>query len=68
MDAKSLEMLEFHRVREIIAGYTSFPASTGAGAEPPAHLRLRKNKPVIQTVVRSTADIGRGARFPHRGD
>ena len=27
MDAKSLEMLEFHRVREIIAGYTSFPAS-----------------------------------------
>ena len=28
MDAKSLEMLEFHRVREIIAGYTSFPAST----------------------------------------
>ena len=27
MDTKSLEMLEFHRVREIIAGYTSFPAS-----------------------------------------
>jgi DNA mismatch repair protein MutS2 len=27
LDAKSLEMLEFHRVREIIAGYTSFPAS-----------------------------------------
>lgn len=27
MDAKSLEMLEFPKVREIIAGYTSFPAS-----------------------------------------
>ncbi len=27
MDEKSLEMLEFPKVREIIAGYTSFPAS-----------------------------------------
>ncbi len=27
MDDKSLEMLEFHRVREIVAGYTAFPAS-----------------------------------------
>lgn len=27
MDEKSLEMLEFPRIREIIAGYTSFPAS-----------------------------------------
>ena len=27
MDDKNLELLEFHRVREIIAGYTSFPAS-----------------------------------------
>ena len=27
MDEKSLGMLEFHRVREILAGYTSFPAS-----------------------------------------
>lgn len=27
MDTKSLEMLEFHKVREILAGYTSFPAS-----------------------------------------
>jgi len=27
MDDKSLEMLEFHRIREIIAGFTSFPAS-----------------------------------------
>ncbi|MCX6004032.1 MAG: endonuclease MutS2, partial [Chloroflexi bacterium] len=27
MDTKSLGMLEFHRVREILAGYTSFPAS-----------------------------------------
>ncbi len=27
MDSKSLEMLEFHRVREILAGYTSFSAS-----------------------------------------
>ena len=27
LDEKSLEMLEFHRIREIIAGFTSFPAS-----------------------------------------
>jgi len=27
MDVKSLEMLEFHRVRDILAGFTSFPAS-----------------------------------------
>ncbi|HXY74882.1 MAG TPA: hypothetical protein VEH58_06125, partial [Dehalococcoidales bacterium] len=27
MDTKTLEMLEFHKVREIIASYTSFPAS-----------------------------------------
>ena len=27
MNEKSLEMLEFHRVREILAGFTSFPAS-----------------------------------------
>ncbi|MBN1644275.1 MAG: hypothetical protein JW856_05620, partial [Dehalococcoidales bacterium] len=27
MDAKSLEMLEFHKVREILAGYTSFSTS-----------------------------------------
>jgi len=27
LDEKSLEMLEFHRVKEIIAGFTSFPAS-----------------------------------------
>ena len=27
MDKKSLEMLEFHRIREILAGFTSFPAS-----------------------------------------
>ena len=27
MDEKSLEMLEFPKIREIIAGYTSFPAS-----------------------------------------
>jgi len=27
VDDKSLEMLEFHRIREIIAGFTSFPAS-----------------------------------------
>ncbi len=27
MDDKSLEMLEFHRIREILAGFTSFSAS-----------------------------------------
>jgi DNA mismatch repair protein MutS2 len=27
LDDKSLEMLEFHRIREFIAGFTSFPAS-----------------------------------------
>ncbi|UCB43152.1 MAG: endonuclease MutS2 [Dehalococcoidales bacterium] len=27
MDNKSLEMLEFHRIKEIIAGFASFPAS-----------------------------------------
>ena len=27
LDDKSLEMLEFHRIREIIAGFASFPAS-----------------------------------------
>ncbi len=27
MDEKTLEMLEFHRVRETLAGFTSFPAS-----------------------------------------
>jgi DNA mismatch repair protein MutS2 len=27
LDEKSLEMLEFHRIKEIIAGFTSFPAS-----------------------------------------
>ena len=27
MDEKSLEMLEFHRIKDIIAGFTSFPAS-----------------------------------------
>ena len=27
MDEKSLEMLEFHRIREILGGFTSFPAS-----------------------------------------
>lgn len=27
MDSKSLEMLEFHRIREILAGFTSFSAS-----------------------------------------
>lgn len=27
MDEKSLEMLELHRIKEIIAGFTSFPAS-----------------------------------------
>ena len=27
MDDKSLEILEFHRVREILAGFTSFSAS-----------------------------------------
>ncbi|MDD5288231.1 MAG: endonuclease MutS2 [Dehalococcoidales bacterium] len=33
MDTKSLEMLEFHRVREILAGYTSFPASHAMALE-----------------------------------
>ena len=27
MDEKTLEMLEFHRIRETLAAYTSFPAS-----------------------------------------
>ncbi|HXX59105.1 MAG TPA: hypothetical protein VEI27_00320, partial [Dehalococcoidales bacterium] len=33
MDTKSLEMLEFPKVREIIAGYTSFPASHALARE-----------------------------------
>ena len=51
MDAKSLEMLEFHRVREIIAGYTSFPASQALALNLLAHLRLRKNSTALQTVL-----------------
>jgi DNA mismatch repair protein MutS2 len=45
LDEKSLEMLEFPRIREIIAGYTSFPASSALAlslkpTSDPAKVRL----------------------------
>jgi len=52
MDDKSLEMLEFPRIREILAGYTSFSASR----ELALALRPRQDYAAISLLLRQTAE------------
>src|SRR3972149_2543453 len=52
MDNKSLEMLEFPRIREILAGYTSFPASR----ELAVSLQPLQDYQRISKLLRQTAE------------
>ena len=62
MDAKSLELLEFPRVKEILAGYTSFSASRElAGALYPL-----QDPNAIMRLLRQTAEA-RGLLEYERG-
>ena len=55
MDNKSLEMLEFPRIREILAGYTSFSASR----ELAAALMPQQDYTKISLLLRQTAEARR---------
>lgn len=55
MDNKSLEMLEFPRIREILAGYTSFPASRALAAG----LIPQRDFEKISLLLRQTAEARR---------
>jgi len=52
MDDKSLEMLEFHKIREILAGYTSFSASRGQALS----LQPRQDYEQITLLLSQTAE------------
>ncbi len=52
MDSKSLEMLEFPRIREILAGYTSFSASRELAAALMPQMDFEK----ISLLLRQTAE------------
>ena len=54
MDDKSLEMLEFPRIREILAGYTSFPVSY----ELAINLKPIYNYEQISLLLKQTAEAG----------
>jgi DNA mismatch repair protein MutS2 len=59
MDAKSLEMLEFPRIKEILAGYTSFSASR----EMAAALCPLQDYEQISRLLRQTAEARRLLAF-----
>jgi DNA mismatch repair protein MutS2 len=52
MDEKSLEMLEFHRIREILAGFTSFLASR----ELAINLQCFTDREYISLLLRQSAE------------
>ncbi|HUV52837.1 MAG TPA: endonuclease MutS2, partial [Dehalococcoidia bacterium] len=52
MDEKSLEMLEFPKIREILAGYTSFSASR----ELALSLQPSSNPDLISRLLRQSAE------------
>ena len=52
MDDKSLEMLEFHRIRETLAGFTSFSASR----ELALHLQPLSDYELISLLLRQSSE------------